>query len=160
MKKILISTALVISFIAFSIKERLSAQTNVPDVLPGSNINTSPTTNSDTNTNDGAHMGVTNATTMMSSYKNGTYTGSVADAFYGNLQVRVVIRRGKVSDVQFLQYPNDRPNSVAISQYMMPQLRSEAIQVQSAQVDTVSGATASSAAFVQSLQSALDQAHA
>jgi uncharacterized protein with FMN-binding domain len=37
-------------------------------------------------------------------------------------------------------------------------LRSEALQAQSAQIDLVSGATYTSMAYAQSLQSALDQA--
>lgn len=91
-------------------------------------------------------------------YKDGTYTGSVADAFYGNIQVQAVITGGKITDVIFLQYPNDRNTSIEINTQAMPLLKQEAIQVQSAQVDGVSGATASSGAFVESLTNALKQA--
>lgn len=91
-------------------------------------------------------------------YKNGTYTGSVADAFYGNIQVQVVISGGKITDVIFLQYPNDRNTSIEINSQAMPMLKQEAIAAQSAQVDGVSGATATSGAFIQSLSSALQQA--
>jgi len=91
-------------------------------------------------------------------YKDGTYTGSPADAFYGNIQVDVTVTNGKISDVQFLQYPNDRGTSVMINQQAMPYLRQEAIQTQSSPVDIVSGATDSSGAFNQSLASALNQA--
>lgn len=91
-------------------------------------------------------------------YKDGSYTGSVEDAFYGNIQVKAIISAGRITDVQFLQYPNDRSTSVMINQQAMPYLKQEAIQVQSAQVDIVSGATDSSEAFVKSLQSALSQA--
>lgn len=91
-------------------------------------------------------------------YKNGTYTGDVADAFYGNIQVQVTISGGKISDVVFLQYPNDRETSIMINSQAMPLLKQEAIQAQSANIDGVSGATASSGAFVQSLQSALSKA--
>lgn len=91
-------------------------------------------------------------------YKDGSYTGSVADAFYGNIQVRAVIQGGKITDVKFLQYPNDQGNSVAINQQAMPYLKQEALQAQSANVDGVSGATDTSIAFKQSLSSALQQA--
>jgi len=91
-------------------------------------------------------------------YKDGTYTGSSADAFYGNIQVQAVISGGKITDVQFLQYPNDRSRSIAINTLAMPNLKQEAIQAQSANVNIVSGATDSSNAFVQSLSSALSQA--
>ncbi len=91
-------------------------------------------------------------------YKNGTYTGSTADAYYGNIQVKAIISGGKITDVQFLQYPSDRRNSIAINTQAMPYLKSEAIQIQGSQVDIVSGATDSSLAFRQSLHSALQQA--
>ncbi len=93
-------------------------------------------------------------------YKDGTYTGSVADAQWGNLQVKVVIKNGKITDVPFLQYPSDRNRSIMINSYADPQLTSEAIQAQSANVDIVTGATDSSEAFIQSLTSALSQAKA
>ncbi len=91
-------------------------------------------------------------------YKNGTYVGNSVDAYYGNVQVEAIIQGGKIVDVQFLDHPQDRGRSISINDYAMPNLTSEAIQAQSAQVDVVSGATATSGAFVQSLASALAQA--
>ncbi len=91
-------------------------------------------------------------------YRDGTYTGDSVDAYYGNVQVAAVIQGGRISDVRFLDHPQDRSRSVAINNYAMPNLTSEAIQAQSANVDVVSGATATSDAFVQSLASALVQA--
>ena len=96
--------------------------------------------------------------TMMTSYKKGIYTGDVADAFYGNVQVEATISGGKISDVKFLQYPNERQTSIEINSQATPMLIQEAIQAQSAQVDGVSGATQTSIAFRQSLQSALSKA--
>jgi uncharacterized protein with FMN-binding domain len=93
-------------------------------------------------------------------YKDGSYTGSVADAQWGYIQVKAIISGGRITDVQFLQYPNERQRSVDINTYADPQLTSEAIQAQSAQVDIVSGATDSSEAFAQSLADALSQAQA
>jgi len=93
-------------------------------------------------------------------YRNGQYVGNVTDAYYGSVQVRVTVRNGKLADVQFLQYPNDRNTSVRINSQAMPYLKQEAIQAQSAQVDIVSGATDTSQAFIQSLSFALDQAKA
>src|SRR5258708_13680180 len=84
-------------------------------------------------------------------YKDGSYTGRVADAQWGYIQVKAVIQNGKITDVQFLQYPNDRNHSIAINNYADPLLTSEAIQAQSANVDAVSGATDTSDAFIQSL---------
>ena len=91
-------------------------------------------------------------------YKDGTYTGSSADAYYGNIQVQVSISGGKITDVQFLQSPGDNGTSRMINSQAMPLLKQEAIAAQSAQVDIVSGASDSSQAFQQSLASALQQA--
>ena len=91
-------------------------------------------------------------------YKDGTYTGSTADAYYGYIQVQAVIRGGRLTDVKFLQYPSDHSTSVFINTQAMPMLRSEALQAQSANVDIVSGASDSSVAFQKSLSSALAKA--
>lgn len=91
-------------------------------------------------------------------YADGSYTGSVADAYYGNIQVQAIISGGKITDVIFLQYPSDRSTSRYINGQAMPYLKQEAIAAQSASVDVVSGATDSSLAFQQSLGSALAQA--
>lgn len=100
----------------------------------------------------------TPAATPSAAYKDGTYTGSPADAFYGNIQVKVIVSGGKISDVLFLQYPNDRDTSIWINQQAMPMLRQEALRAQNARVDGVSGATDTSQAFIQSLASALAKA--
>ena len=97
-------------------------------------------------------------TTPTGVYRNGTYNGNIVNAYYGNIQVQVVISNGKISDVIFLNYPSDRRNSIAINNYAMPILKSETIQAQSASVNAVSGATFTSQAFNQSLTSALNQA--
>ncbi len=99
------------------------------------------------------------AATSAGLYKDGSYTGQNANAFYGIVQVKAVIQGGKLTNVQFLNYPHDRRTSVMINNQAIPWLTQEAIQAQSAQVDLISGATLTSQAFVQSLQSALDSAH-
>lgn len=100
----------------------------------------------------------TATSTSIGQYKDGTYTGISANAYYGNIQVEAVINGGKLADVQFLDYPQDRRTSIRINNQAMPFLKQEAIQAQSANVDTVSGASDSSGAFRQSLASALSQA--
>ena len=93
-----------------------------------------------------------------SPFKDGTYTGDAADAFYGLIQVQAVITGGRITDVKFIQTPSDRSRSVAINSQADPMLTQEAISAQSANVNIVSGATDSSNAFIQSLSSALSQA--
>ena len=106
-----------------------------------------------------ANQTTTTTTTVANAlYKDGQYDGSIADAYYGNVQVRVIIQGGNLTDVQFLSYPNDRNQSIEINSYALPILKSEAIKVQSAQVDIVSGATNTSRAFINSLSPALSQA--
>jgi len=100
----------------------------------------------------------TTPATTAGTFKDGTYTGVPADAFYGNVQVRATIQNGKLTSVKFLQYPSDRDTSQEINRQAMPFLQQEAIQAQSAQVDTITGATDTSQAFIQSLSSALEQA--
>lgn len=95
-----------------------------------------------------------------SRYKNGSYVGSAADAFYGTVQVKAVIKGGQLTDIGFLQYPSDTSHSIYVSEVALPMLKQEAIQAQSANVDIISGATETSGAFQQSLQSALAQARA
>lgn len=91
-------------------------------------------------------------------FKDGQYTGNSADAYYGNVQVQATISGGRLTGVQFLDYPQDRRQSQQISSYALPRLTQEAIAAQSANVDIVSSATQTSLAFQQSLASALAQA--
>jgi uncharacterized protein with FMN-binding domain len=93
-----------------------------------------------------------------STYADGVYTGDAVDANYGYIQVQATIKDGKIADVTFLRYPNDRNTSIEINGQAMPILKSEAISIQNANVDIVSGATDSSLAFNQSLGTALAQA--
>ena len=88
-------------------------------------------------------------------YKDGTYTGPQVNVFYGLVQVQAVVQNGKLADVQFIQYPNDRRTSVRINSIAIPYLQTEAIQAQSANVDIISGATLTSEGFAMSLQNAL-----
>ncbi len=91
-------------------------------------------------------------------YKDGTYTGSVADAYYGNVQVAVTISGGRIAKVKFLQFPNTHSTSVIINDQAIPYLQQEAIQAQSSNIQLITGATFTSQAFAQSLQAALSRA--
>lgn len=88
------------------------------------------------------------------------YTGQVISTDYGPVQVRITMSGSVLRDVEALQLPGDRRRSAAISSEAGPVLRQEALTAQSARIDTVSGATYTSDGYGQSLQSALDQAHA
>lgn len=88
-------------------------------------------------------------------YKDGTYTGTSVNAYYGSVQVAAVIANGALSDVQILDYPQNARTSKKINAKALPILVSEAIQAQSSSVNAVSGASATSPAFKKSLASAL-----
>jgi uncharacterized protein with FMN-binding domain len=89
---------------------------------------------------------------------DGTYTGPTTDAYYGPMQIEVVVQNGKLVTLRALQYPSDRRTSLLINRQALPMLRDEAIAAQSADVDIITGATLTSEAFIRSLSGALAQA--
>ncbi len=91
-------------------------------------------------------------------FVDGTYTGRAVDVYYGIVQVQALVNNGKLTNVSFLSYPNDNPTSLRKANNAMPILISEAISAQSASVNSVSGASRTSAGFVESLGDALSQA--
>jgi uncharacterized protein with FMN-binding domain len=163
MKKTIVSVVIIGIFVIYCF---LHAQSNpvaiVPTTSPASRSSSSSTATAvpSSTAAPGATARAGATSTSGSRYKDGSYTGSVADAQWGVVQVKAIIQNGKITDVQFLQYPNDRNRSIEINSYADPQLTSEAIQAQSANVDIVTGATDSSEAFIQSLSNALSQAQA
>jgi uncharacterized protein with FMN-binding domain len=105
----------------------------------------------------GSGSNPTAATGQRSSF-SGQLTGAAVQIPFGTVQVQVTMQNGKITDVRALQLPSDQFRSQQIGQYAAPLLRSEVVSAQSAQVDTISGATYTSLGYLQSLQSALDQA--
>lgn len=162
MKKVIISVSVLLIFALYAIRLHFRDENRVATIVANT-PNPQPVTTDQTVATPGpqARRNAPSGATppkQTGRYKNGTYIGDVADAYDGNIQVQVVVSSGQISDVQFLQYPNDRQTSIEINTQAMPLLKQEAIQAQSAQVSGVSGASATSAAFIQSLQSALSKA--
>ncbi|MFJ5895304.1 FMN-binding protein [Streptomyces sp. NPDC093064] len=87
-----------------------------------------------------------------------TVTGETVQTRWGPVQVRVTLAGGRITDVTALAQPSGNPRDREISGYAIPQLRREALAAQSANIDTVSGATYTSDGYRRSLQSALDAA--
>ena len=96
------------------------------------------------------------------------FTGSLASVQqWGSLQVTIVVRKTttitgtkkkvtrRLTAVSVPTYPNHTNRSVYINQTALPILKAEALRAQSANINMVSGATDSSDAFAQSLQSAI-----
>lgn len=181
MKKFFVSFTIIVAFVAYSLYQRVFSAQATPIITPISTtpsgfsqavptgtptptpIQSKPTLTPFPTQSSQSHKMPSSTPTPLphntpkpnSPYKDGTYIGDAADAFYGNIQIQAIISNGKITDVQFLQYPNDRSRSIEINSQADPMLTQEAIQAQSANVDVISGATDSSQAFVQSLQSAL-----
>ncbi|MFI9646935.1 FMN-binding protein [Streptomyces sp. NPDC052040] len=105
----------------------------------------------------GASSGAAAGAGAGSSAQARTVTGSVASTQYGNVQVRLTLNGGKITKAEAVQAPkgglSDQKTAMAV-----PKLNQEAVTTQSADIDTVSGATYTSGGYKKSLQSALDQA--
>ncbi len=127
-----------------------AAQTAV--VTTGS-VSTSSSTAADSGTTNG-----TATDSAATTAADGTYTGDAVSTRWGDVQVQVTISGGVITEVTALQLTDADGKSVQISNRAAPVLREEVLQAQSASVSTVSGATYTSAAYLSSLQSALDQA--
>jgi uncharacterized protein with FMN-binding domain len=88
-----------------------------------------------------------------------TYSGSVAQTRWGPVQVTITVADGKITDVAVPTYPNGNHRDQEINAYALPVLTQETLSAQSADIDTVSGATVTSDGYKESLQAALDAAH-
>jgi len=95
------------------------------------------------------------ATTTMDSP---VFTASYGFETYGPVQVRLTLQGHRIVDAVALQTPSGHARSVQINSRAVPILRQEVLTAQSAQIDTVSGATATSQAYAQCIQAILDQA--
>ena len=92
-------------------------------------------------------------------YKDGSYVGSASYAYTGTIQVTAIIRSGKIAEVRVAD-ASQSGTSQQINSGALPTLKSETIQAQSANVNAVSGATYTTAAYIESLTTALAKAKA
>jgi uncharacterized protein with FMN-binding domain len=90
---------------------------------------------------------------------SGTFTGAAANTVRGPIRVRVTLVNGAITAVDVPVHPSGHPRDRELNGYALPLLEQEAVAAQSANIDTVSGATVTSKGYQQSLQSALDAAH-
>ncbi len=166
-RKFFLSAFVVISFIAYALEKKMSVPVTgaeVPTLAAPTAVSTAvppiagfPTV-APTAVNTAVPPTAPVAPNPSSAYKDGTYTGPSVDVNWGFVQVQATIQNGKISDVQVVQYPNERQTSLSINSIAVPELQQEAVQAQSANVDIISGATLTSEGFQESLQTALDQA--
>jgi len=92
-------------------------------------------------------------------FRDGSFTGTRFDAYWGTVQVRANVTGGRLSTIDVLAYPSDRSRSRDINRYALPLLTREVVQAQGVNVNTVSGATLTTGAYLNSLRTALQQAH-
>lgn len=90
---------------------------------------------------------------------SGTYTGTAVQTRFGAVQVQITVSNGKITEVTPLQLTDTDGKSIQISNRAAPLLRSKVLAAQSANVQTVSGATITSRAYLSSLQAAIDAAN-
>lgn len=154
MRKYILGLVIGLIFLAYSfaLRHQHSGAIIAPPML---SQNTSTASSSKKSSSGNSSTSSSTATAL---YKDGTYTGDTENAFYGNVQISATIQNGKITAVNFLQAPDENPNSVYVNKQADPYLKQEAIQAQSSNVSIITGATFTSQAFIRSLASALSQA--
>lgn len=88
-----------------------------------------------------------------SSYKDGTYQGE-AEGFGGTVAVEVKIEKGKITAVNIVSAEKEDGAYLSMAKDIIPKI----IEAQSADVDTISGATFSSTGIKNASQEALEKA--
>lgn len=86
-------------------------------------------------------------------YKNGTYTGE-ADGFGGTIEVEVKIEKHKVTEVNIVSADGEDGSYLSMAEDIIPKI----VEAQSADVDTISGATFSSTGIKNAAKEALEKA--
>lgn len=86
-------------------------------------------------------------------YKDGTYTGE-ADGFGGTIQVEVKIEKSKIAEINVISAEKEDGAYLSMAKDMIPKI----IDAQSADIDTISGATFSSTGIKNASEQALEKA--
>ena len=93
---------------------------------------------------------------VTSTIKDGTFTGPSVNVNYGNVQVKITVVNGRITDAVAVKAPNgknDRYTNMAV-----PVLKQQTLKAQSANIQGVSGASYTSYGWFTSLQGALADA--
>jgi len=102
--------------------------------------------------------GDTSSDTSSGKLASGTFTGDSVATRWGDVQVQITVKNGKITKSEAIVYPTENNRDVEINNTALPILSDEVVSAQSANIDFVSGATVTSTGYTQSLQSAIDQA--
>lgn len=127
-------------------------------VTPGTSSGTTSSGSGNGNKSGPNKSGNSSSSSSAGKTRTSTVTGSTVQTQWGPVQIRLTISGAAITKVGIVQYPNGNSRDVEIANYAFPVLIRETMSSQSAQIDMVSGATYTSTGYIQSLQSALDQA--
>lgn len=130
-----------------------------PTAAPGEPASASPLPSVAPTLRTGVRPGPGSAPSSSARPASITVNGAAADTPYGPVQLQIVVSGGRVVRADAIDYPAGGGRDLEINSRAVPQLNREALRAQSAVIDTVSGASYTSAGYRQSLQSALDSAH-
>ncbi len=160
MRRAVIATAGTVVGLVLLLGYRSEGAVKVDKVDAGAGTSsTSPATN--TTLGPGTNTGTNTATTVpsaASSSSERTYTGQDVSYRYGDIEVAVTVEGSRIVTVSVPQDDAFSPYSQTVNSAAVPILVREAVAAQGLNFDVVSGATYTSDAFAQSLQSALDKA--
>ena len=168
MKKIIYAVLATISGLVLLFSYRTSLGESIPDptdaasttTTSGSTTSGSGSASSSSGSSSGSSTGSTGSGASSSGLTDGSYTGQSVNTRFGPVQVAITVSGGAITDVTVPEYPNSNGRDQQINNRALPQLVSETLSAQSARIDMVSGATYTSDGYLQSLQSAIDQATA
>lgn len=152
-------TALVLLLTYHTSTDSASVAASPVVQTPTSTATASPSTEPSASASPPTTPETTPEATTAPSAASTSYTGEVVHTEWGPVQVRISVLAGKITASEAVQYPNNNHRDVQINSYAVPILNEEVVQQQSASIDSVSGATVTSEGYLQSLQSAIDQAH-
>ncbi len=153
-----LALVLLLSFKTPDAATSLGVATDGAAAVSGSTASPAPTTGTSGATSDtGSAPTATASPAPTAATAATTVTGSTVPTRFGDVAVQITVQDGRMIDIQAVALPT-RGRSGEISDWVAPILASEALQAQSANIDIVSGATYTSVAYAESLQSALDQA--
>lgn len=150
MRRTVIAFASTVSAVVLLFSYRTSTGSEVPTVAQ-SGVHVSPTTPSATPPTTGSGSGTASTATI---------TGSAVSTRFGPVQVQITVSGTTITAATAVEFPSSDNRSAKINARAVPVLQQESVTAQSAKIDAVSGASYTSAGYVQSLQSALDQVHA
>lgn len=130
-------------------------------VVVSTTTTTLPTTATTTATGSGAGGGTTTTTTtaaVSGKVTERTYVGNAVAYNYGDIQVSITVKGDRIVKISIPENISPDAHSAMINGEAVPVLEQEALAAQGLNFDAVSGATFTSDAFAQSLQSALGKA--